>query len=258
MTNDNLALWESVSTTDPANVKPVSLGARRFSAIDAYSQIRAATEAFGPVGSGWGWDASYRIQDGLVIAELTMWHGERAQHFTSVGCAKLASKHGPDDDSPKKALTDAITKGLSYLGFNADVFLGEFDGNKYTQPEKRPAPKQEQGGFDTSFTGSDIKPWPLGDPPSWLNKALRFGKFKGQTMGWLASGAPGGERHGWLKYMVEQGPNTDNPKFAESNQRQHEAFRECIAAIEARGGPEAPDDPERAGSPYGDVDDAPF
>ena len=31
----------------------------------------------------------------------------------------------------KKCSTDALTKGLSALGFNADVFLGKFDDNKY-------------------------------------------------------------------------------------------------------------------------------
>jgi hypothetical protein len=29
------------------------------------------------------------------------------------------------------AITDGLTKGISHLGFNADVFLGEMDGNKY-------------------------------------------------------------------------------------------------------------------------------
>ena len=41
-----------------------------------------------------------------------------------------------DDDAPKKAITDGLTKAISHLGFNADVFLGKFDGNKYTQNEK--------------------------------------------------------------------------------------------------------------------------
>ena len=36
-----------------------------------------------------------------------------------------------DDDCIKKVATDALTKGLSKLGFNADVFMGRFDDNKY-------------------------------------------------------------------------------------------------------------------------------
>jgi hypothetical protein len=37
----------------------------------------------------------------------------------------------PDTDAFKKASTDGLTKLLSHLGFNADVFLGMFDDNKY-------------------------------------------------------------------------------------------------------------------------------
>lgn len=35
------------------------------------------------------------------------------------------------EDAPKMAVTDGLTKALSHVGCNADVFLGEMDGNKY-------------------------------------------------------------------------------------------------------------------------------
>jgi hypothetical protein len=34
-------------------------------------------------------------------------------------------------------MTDALTKGLSQLGFNADVFLGLYDDNKYVEAVRR-------------------------------------------------------------------------------------------------------------------------
>jgi hypothetical protein len=37
----------------------------------------------------------------------------------------------PAEDAGKMALTDALTKGLSHLGCDADVFLGKHD-NKYS------------------------------------------------------------------------------------------------------------------------------
>ena len=43
---------------------------------------------------------------------------------------------GLDDEAPKKAMTDAMTKGFSHLGISADVFLGLFDNNKYVQEMK--------------------------------------------------------------------------------------------------------------------------
>jgi hypothetical protein len=43
----------------------------------------------------------------------------------------------PDTDAYKKASTDGLTKALSHLGFNADVFLGQFDDNKYVEGLKK-------------------------------------------------------------------------------------------------------------------------
>ena len=38
-----------------------------------------------------------------------------------------------DDEYMKKLQTDALTKGLSFLGFNSDVFEGLFDDSRYVQ-----------------------------------------------------------------------------------------------------------------------------
>ena len=38
-----------------------------------------------------------------------------------------------DADFAKKIETDALTKALSKLGFNADVFMGRFDDHKYVE-----------------------------------------------------------------------------------------------------------------------------
>ena len=133
--SENTAIWDQVCETDPSTTKEVSFG-RKFTALDAYHQIKKATEVFGPVGKGWGWTAKYQFTADLCVAVIDMWHsGNPSITFTTAGCAPLTKtakgKVSPDDDAPKKALTDGITKGLSYLGFNADVFLGKFDDNKY-------------------------------------------------------------------------------------------------------------------------------
>ena len=52
--------------------------------------------------------------------------------FTSINASiSTHSKKGLDDDCFKKVSTDALTKGLSKIGFSADVFLGMWDDNKY-------------------------------------------------------------------------------------------------------------------------------
>jgi len=134
---ENLKIWEKVCETDPASTKKMTHGAK-LTAIDAYSQIKAATAQFGPVGEGWGWEieeTSYPPNDTVVVM-IKMWHGSPSNFYHAVGQKDLYNRKGgeikgADEDAFKKALTDAITKGLSYLGFNADVFLGLFDDNKY-------------------------------------------------------------------------------------------------------------------------------
>ena len=138
--NDRTKLWESVCDTNPADTKKVSLG-RTFTAIDPYSQIRKATEVFGPAGSGWGWTV-IRVeytQTNQVAVLVRLWHGENTHSIEQWGQAGMFidnAEKKKDDDCFKKATTDGITKCLSYLGFNADVFLGKFDGNKYTDKDQ--------------------------------------------------------------------------------------------------------------------------
>lgn len=131
---DNMKLWDAVSKTDPKHTKQVNQRGG-FTAIDAHYQIQQATEAFGPVGIGWGYDAGAPIftPEGLIIIPVTLWHGSRENRFgPQYGCADMSSKR-LDTDAPKKATTDALTKLLSHLGFSADVFLGKFEDNKYLE-----------------------------------------------------------------------------------------------------------------------------
>jgi hypothetical protein len=130
---ENMRVWNAVCRTDPKHTKPVEFG-RKFTAIDAHYQIQEATRMFGPVGEGWGYETgAIAFADGLVIVPVTLWHGNRDQSFGPIyGSTTLRDRKGTlDKDAPKKATTDALTKALSQLGFNADVFLGKFDDNKY-------------------------------------------------------------------------------------------------------------------------------
>jgi len=137
--SDNLKLWNTVSKSDPKYLKKVSFGSRSFTAIDPQYQVRCATEQFGPVGTGWGWKNNTRFidvsnGDTAVVADVTIWIGSDEYCFGPFsGCRKFfdAAKGRMAEDAPKMAITDVLTKALSHLGFNADVFLGEMDGNKY-------------------------------------------------------------------------------------------------------------------------------
>ena len=132
-----LSLWNLVSKTDPKNTKKVKFG-REFTAIDPYSQIYEATKQFGTAGTGWGWTVErieYTPTNELAIL-VRLWHGVRESYIEQCAQAGLYIDNKDtkkDGDCFKKATTDGLTKCLSYLGFNADVFIGKFDDNKYVQ-----------------------------------------------------------------------------------------------------------------------------
>jgi hypothetical protein len=73
----------------------------------------------------------------IQFADVLLWWGGHAtvprnQYGPLRGCNLLCNANGAiDEDAPKKATTDALTKLLSHLGFSADVFLGLYDDNKY-------------------------------------------------------------------------------------------------------------------------------
>jgi len=136
---DNLRIWNAVEKTNPAHTKKVNQRGG-FTAISAAYQIMAATEQFGPIGIGWGYiSGDPIIIDTLIVVPVTLWHSDRSNTFgPMMGCEEWKDRNGRvDSDAPKKATTDAITKLLSQLGFNADVFLGKFDDNKYVQQMER-------------------------------------------------------------------------------------------------------------------------
>lgn len=137
MTEKNMDLWNKVCTTDPEYTKKVTLG-RAFTAIDPMYQVMRATEELGKAGEGWGFavEKVKFLPTDQVAIKVRLWHGNRDSYIEQWGQNGLYidnKKEKPDADCMKKATTDGITKCLSYLGFNADVFLGKFDDNKYVE-----------------------------------------------------------------------------------------------------------------------------
>lgn len=138
--NDNMKLWKSVETTDPDMTRRVDQRGG-FTAIDAQAQIMRATELWGPYGYGWGlsrmeFETIYENGKPVEVAMTAMFfypppedsHGDAVYFPIAVDKAWRAG-----DDNRKKLQTDATTKALSKLGFNADVFLGKFDSQLYVQ-----------------------------------------------------------------------------------------------------------------------------
>ncbi len=150
----NLELWNRVFNTDPEYLKEVSKGGYKFHAIDAYGQFQKATEVFGPFGIGWGVEPGSEKFDHFTVGNAyklfyysaTLWYDLSGQRGAfpiassiQIDSQTSAGKYRVDEDFMKKVRTDALTKGLSMLGFNADVFLGMWDGNKYVGEVQTPA-----------------------------------------------------------------------------------------------------------------------
>ena len=144
MSNENMKHWDKLSVSDPQYLKKVNFGARNFTAIDPQYQIMIMTEEFGPVGIGWGWKSHLEHitavnGDITVLAHVTVWiKSDDCTFGEFVGCRKFfdAAKGRWSEDAPKMAVTDGLTKALSHVGCNADVFLGKMDGNKYEADSK--------------------------------------------------------------------------------------------------------------------------
>ena len=163
---NNLTFWESVEKTDPTKTKQAQKGALRLTAINATTQIKRATEMWGQYGDTWGLQyIDYTFMDigdtKLALIKAIFFYptdrfgikGEVVEFpiNSSLKMAYMTNGHKGylkiDDDFCKKLETDVTTKALSKLGFNADVFMGLYDDNRYVaamQEEFHPAPPKEK------------------------------------------------------------------------------------------------------------------
>jgi hypothetical protein len=141
MKQNNMSIWDQLSKTDPKYTKSFGKFGKNLTTTDPMYQIMKMTDMFGPVGEGWTYDVKYNYADMCIFAELKIgWRKNINEPFNWYGpvCAvnPLYQRDKLDDEAPKKAMTDALTKAFSHLGVSADVFLGMFDDNKYVEQMK--------------------------------------------------------------------------------------------------------------------------
>ena len=140
--SDNKRIWDSFKHTDPKFTKAFNKFGRDLTTTDPMYQVMKMTDQFGPVGSGWTYNVQYTYTEKNVFAELKIgWREDTNSDFNWYGPVSAVNplyntKGSLDDEAPKKAMTDAMTKAMSHLGMAADVFLGLFDNNKYVEQMK--------------------------------------------------------------------------------------------------------------------------
>lgn len=139
--NKNLKLWDSVEKTDLQFTKHVPQRGG-YTAISPQYQLKCATEQFGAYGAGFGlsvsdFDMSIFEATGIVIHKAMFFYVMDGQRYefplsNAIEAAK-ATKNGRyvDTDFAKKVETNTVSKALSKLGFNADVFMGLHEDQSY-------------------------------------------------------------------------------------------------------------------------------
>lgn len=172
---NNLNIWKRVQRTDPRFTKPLEGMGFIGTSINSTYMFMRATEIFGPIGEGWGYEVLeekfidgkplvepvldernkqvatrfLRDGDGSLFCEqnhsikIRFWYiieCETRGEFESYGATpyRYQTNYGirMDGEVIKKSLTDAIKKALSMLGFSSDVFMGMHDNPEYLASNK--------------------------------------------------------------------------------------------------------------------------
>ena len=155
--SSTLDLWNEVAKTNPKYTKQVKFGSRSFTTINAQYQLMKATEQFGSIGEGWGIknEKFNMIVEGVLGYQATLWYMgvDDLNEFDINSSISTHNKRGDiDDECFKKVTTDALTKGLSKLGFNADIFLGLWDDNRYVAQMEKEFSKDNQASNKVLYT----------------------------------------------------------------------------------------------------------
>jgi len=164
--SENMKLWNSVCETNPDITKRVTQRGG-FTAIDSQTQVKRATELWGSYGFNWGLkDVKFNeFREGDKIVGL-MAYGlfQYPCNYDDVetGAYNLMSfpiaadmPYKANDDCVKKLQTECISKALSRLGFNSDVFEGKFDDNRYVSEMTKKYAQQKQD-LQTDITKAKV------------------------------------------------------------------------------------------------------
>jgi hypothetical protein len=92
-------------------------------------------------------------EQAVWFSKVVVWYRQGEQTFQvgpQWGATELVARRGEaktlfmDEEAAKKAVTDAVTKCLSYLGLAGDVHMGLFDDSKYVA-ERKIEERKERG-----------------------------------------------------------------------------------------------------------------
>ena len=138
-----LELWSRVEKTNPNYTKNANVRGNKITSISPQFQIMNVTEEFGVYGETWGFksldfDYSLSKEFGLVVLNAKFFFPKGEFEIkNSISLYTNNERTKIDNDFAKKIETDTLTKAISKLGFNADIFLGKFDDIRYVEEMKK-------------------------------------------------------------------------------------------------------------------------
>lgn len=135
--------WEALVAarkTDPRMTSQANVRGNRITAIDPTYQQSQAEKVWGLYGTSWGL-RSFKIDVGDAVGNPNQYAILTGEFFYPGGQFPVVNgiltgsyAQGKfDPEWPKKLVTNTISKALSMLGFNRDVFLGKFDDERYVR-----------------------------------------------------------------------------------------------------------------------------
>ena len=140
---ENLELWRKVEKTNPKYTKQANVGGNKITSIAPQYQIMNVTEQFGSYGKTWGFkniELDYTLvpEFNLIVFKAIFFYPDG--EFPTINSIKMFMDNAKlkiDDNFAKKLETDTLTKAISKLGFNADIFMGKFEDTRYLAEIKK-------------------------------------------------------------------------------------------------------------------------
>jgi len=199
--------WDAVKTPPTEALKKIT-GGRLIGMTDIKPQWRysAMTETYGLCGIGWKYEiVKKEIYDGsdgqkVAVVDINLYiksEGEWSNAIPGTGGSMLIAKEksGPytSDECFKMAMTDALSVAMAKIGVASDIYMGLWDGSKYST-----TPKKE-----------DKQPINTAEDAVKLVTKLDFEKKLWAEMGDMT---PGGKKkfYAWLQTKYTGGTEIEN------------------------------------------------
>jgi len=147
-TNANLDYWNKFNQPPTEALKEIKAGRLKGKTdINPQWRLKAMTEVFGACGVGWyyevvnKWAEPTSADQVFAFADINLYikvGDEWSKPIPGHGGSMLVTKESiglhVSDEGFKMAITDALSVAMKQLGMAGDIYMGMFDGSKYSQP----------------------------------------------------------------------------------------------------------------------------